>query len=146
MNFKVVNLQVINRMEHKSVNLINIGDWIAGRYHLTHRSLHLVICSTVLNASDCEDSGENAQGTKQDIKHNTILTTLYSRHLMYLKVQKGKRIWSWNWLIDWLIDCFMAHQHRWSRFVFVYEETLTGRPHETSVQKAASDNENVDAV
>jgi len=29
----------------------------------------------------------------------------------------------------------------------VYEETLTGRPHQyTSVQKAASDNENVDAV
>jgi len=28
----------------------------------------------------------------------------------------------------------------------VYEETLTGRPHDTSVQKAASDNENVDAV
>jgi len=27
----------------------------------------------------------------------------------------------------------------------VYEETLTGRPHDTSVQKAASDNENVDA-
>jgi len=28
----------------------------------------------------------------------------------------------------------------------VYEETLTGRPHDTSVQKAATDNENVDAV
>jgi len=28
----------------------------------------------------------------------------------------------------------------------VYEETLTGRPHDTSVQKAISDNENVDAV
>jgi len=28
----------------------------------------------------------------------------------------------------------------------VYEETLTGRPHDTSVQKATSDNENVDAV
>jgi len=28
----------------------------------------------------------------------------------------------------------------------VYEETLTGRPHDTSVQKAASDDENVDAV
>jgi len=28
----------------------------------------------------------------------------------------------------------------------VNEETLTGRPHETSVQKATSDNENVDAV
>jgi len=28
----------------------------------------------------------------------------------------------------------------------VYEETLTGRPHDTSVQKASSDNENVDAV
>jgi len=28
----------------------------------------------------------------------------------------------------------------------VYEETLTGRPHHTSVQKAAGDNENVDAV
>jgi len=27
-----------------------------------------------------------------------------------------------------------------------YEETLTGRPHDSSVQKAASDNENVDAV
>jgi len=27
----------------------------------------------------------------------------------------------------------------------VYEETLTGRPHDTSVQKATSDNENVDA-
>jgi len=27
----------------------------------------------------------------------------------------------------------------------VYEETLTGRPHDTSVQKAISDNENVDA-
>jgi len=26
------------------------------------------------------------------------------------------------------------------------EETLTGRPHDTSVQKATSDNENVDAV
>jgi len=36
----------------------------------------------------------------------------------------------------------------WSRFVdkYVYEETLTGRPYDTSVQKAASDNENVDAV
>jgi len=36
----------------------------------------------------------------------------------------------------------------WSRFVdkAVYEETLTGRPHDTSVQKATSDNENVDAV
>jgi len=28
----------------------------------------------------------------------------------------------------------------------VYEETLTGRPHDTSVQKATSYNENVDAV
>jgi len=28
----------------------------------------------------------------------------------------------------------------------VYEETLTGRVHDTSVQKATSDNENVDAV
>jgi len=28
----------------------------------------------------------------------------------------------------------------------VYEETQTGRPHDTSVQKATSDNENVDAV
>jgi len=28
----------------------------------------------------------------------------------------------------------------------VYEETLTGRPHDTSVQKATSDNENVDTV
>jgi len=28
----------------------------------------------------------------------------------------------------------------------VYEETLTGRPHDTSVQKATSDNGNVDAV
>jgi len=28
----------------------------------------------------------------------------------------------------------------------VYEETLTGRPHDTSVQKATNDNENVDAV
>jgi len=28
----------------------------------------------------------------------------------------------------------------------VYEETLTGRPHDTSVQEATSDNENVDAV
>jgi len=27
-----------------------------------------------------------------------------------------------------------------------YEETLTGRHHDTSVQKAASDNENMDAV
>jgi len=27
----------------------------------------------------------------------------------------------------------------------MYEETLTGRPHATSVQKATSDNENVDA-
>jgi len=27
-----------------------------------------------------------------------------------------------------------------------YEETLTSRPHDTSVQKAISDNENVDAV
>jgi len=27
-----------------------------------------------------------------------------------------------------------------------YEEMLTGRPHDTSVQKATSDNENVDAV
>jgi len=27
----------------------------------------------------------------------------------------------------------------------VYEETLTGRPHDTSVQKTTSDNENVDA-
>jgi len=26
----------------------------------------------------------------------------------------------------------------------MYEETLTGRPHDTSVQKATSDNENVD--
>jgi len=28
----------------------------------------------------------------------------------------------------------------------IHEETLTGRPHDTSVQKATSDNENVDAV
>jgi len=28
----------------------------------------------------------------------------------------------------------------------VYKETLTGRPHDTSVQKATSDNENVDNV
>jgi len=28
----------------------------------------------------------------------------------------------------------------------MYEETLTGRPHDTSIQKATSDNENVDAV
>jgi len=28
----------------------------------------------------------------------------------------------------------------------VYEEALTGWPHDTTVQKAASDNENVDAV
>jgi len=28
----------------------------------------------------------------------------------------------------------------------MYEETLTGRPHDTSVQKATSDNENVHAV
>jgi len=28
----------------------------------------------------------------------------------------------------------------------VFEETLTGRPHDTSAQKATSDNENVDAV
>jgi len=38
----------------------------------------------------------------------------------------------------------------WSIFVdkynYVYEETLTGRPHDTSVQKATSDNENVDAI
>jgi len=27
-----------------------------------------------------------------------------------------------------------------------YEETLTGQRHDTSVQKATSDNENVDAV
>jgi len=56
----------------------------------------------------------------------------------------------------------MAHQHKKAisakkRFKItyvqdsyintsVYEETLTGRPHHTSVQKATSDNENVDAV
>jgi len=39
----------------------------------------------------------------------------------------------------------------WSRVVdkyncVAYEETLTGRPHDTSVQKAISDNENVDEV
>jgi len=38
----------------------------------------------------------------------------------------------------------------WSRFLdkynCVYEETLIGRPHDTSVQKATSDNENVVAV
>jgi len=28
----------------------------------------------------------------------------------------------------------------------VYEETLTGRPHDTSVQKATSDDENMDTV
>jgi len=28
----------------------------------------------------------------------------------------------------------------------MYEETLTGQPHDTSVQKATSENENVDAV
>jgi len=28
----------------------------------------------------------------------------------------------------------------------VYEETLTGQPHDTSVQKATSDNKNMDAV
>jgi len=28
----------------------------------------------------------------------------------------------------------------------VYEETLTSRPHDTSAQKATSDNENMDAV
>jgi len=28
----------------------------------------------------------------------------------------------------------------------VYEETLTGRPHDTSIQKATSDKENVDSV
>jgi len=28
----------------------------------------------------------------------------------------------------------------------VHEETLTGQPHDTSVQKATSDNENVDAL
>jgi len=28
----------------------------------------------------------------------------------------------------------------------LYEEKLTGQPHDTSVQKATSDNENVDAV
>jgi len=27
-----------------------------------------------------------------------------------------------------------------------YEETLTGQPHDTSVQKAASDNANMDVV
>jgi len=27
-----------------------------------------------------------------------------------------------------------------------YEETLTGRPHDTSVQKATCDDENVDVV
>jgi len=32
------------------------------------------------------------------------------------------------------------------RSTTVYEETLTGRPHDASVQKATSDNENVDAV
>jgi len=31
-------------------------------------------------------------------------------------------------------------------YTAVYEETLTDRPHDTSVQKATSDNENVDAV
>jgi len=30
--------------------------------------------------------------------------------------------------------------------ITVYKETLTGRPHDTSVQKATSDNENVHAV
>jgi len=30
--------------------------------------------------------------------------------------------------------------------ITVYEETLTGRPQDTSVQKATSDNQNVDAV
>jgi len=30
--------------------------------------------------------------------------------------------------------------------ITVCEETLTGWPHDTSVQKATSDNENVDAV
>jgi len=38
----------------------------------------------------------------------------------------------------------------WSRFVdkttTVYEETLTGQPHDTLVQKTTSANENVDAV
>jgi len=28
----------------------------------------------------------------------------------------------------------------------MYEKTLTGRPHDTGVQKATSDNENVDAA
>jgi len=28
----------------------------------------------------------------------------------------------------------------------MYEETLTGQPHDTAVQKATSGNENVDAV
>jgi len=28
----------------------------------------------------------------------------------------------------------------------MYEETLTGRPHDTSIQKATCDNENVDAI
>jgi len=28
----------------------------------------------------------------------------------------------------------------------MYEETMTDRPHDTSVQKATSDNENIDAV
>jgi len=51
--------------------------------------------------------------------------------------------------IDWLTDCFTAHQHRKAisaKKRTVYRETLTGRPHDTSVQKATSDNENVDAV
>jgi len=64
--------------------------------------------------------------------------------------------------IDWLIDCLTAHQYRkvisakkrrWIIYdqdssinTTVYEETLTDRPHDTSVQKATSDNENVDAV
>jgi len=65
-------------------------------------------------------------------------------------------------LHDWLIDCFTAHQHRkaisakkrckirfdqdmWIKTT-VYEEMLTGRPHDTSVQKTTRDNANVDYV
>jgi len=49
----------------------------------------------------------------------------------------------------------MTHQYKklpvtrkmWMQFnVMPMRETLTGRPHDTSVQKATSENENVDAV
>jgi len=89
--------------------------------------------------------------TTDDLSSSTVLPIPKGKNLNYSDSTTYSGI-ALSSIQSWLIDCFTAHQHRKAisakkRCQIRYDQdSLTIQPHDTSVQKATSDNEDVDAV